>query len=437
MGNRRVRVIIRIFLGILILTASTTSCTLPLPAPRTLQAPSVTPTATAGPTLSPTDEPSDTPTALPTNTPVILVLPTHTPALATATATRVLDSTEYTTVTSEVETLPAISVTEPSTLTQATNTIVAQIVTLEPMPPVEPTLTATAESLATAVSTPPPTLMPVPSPDRKTTQATATAIATATATEVAAAPTKAPTVSAPPEVTTNELTYETGDAIANGGFEQGFDEFGVGKSWKGFDYVAGVYGWSDETWPGLTWNGQHAQMMRITFTSEPDQYLGIQQTVAVVKGESYELTLHGLIRSAEGSAQNSRWGYRIQWGIDPKGRDSWEVVQEWYDTGWDDQPLDATSYTINEYKATIIPTEDTLTLFIRGWRKWGTQDREVDFVIDGVSLVGPIPGNPPSNLPTTGASIPTVVWSGPLAAFGLVAVIFVLRQIRTRLSAGQ
>jgi len=361
----------------------------------------------AEPILSPTAEPSNTPAAVPTNTPVILVLPTHTPELATATATRVLDSDKDTTVASETETLPAVTATELSTLTKPTNTIVAQILTLEP-----------AQPITKAVPSSPPTLAEA---------------------EAAVVPTTATGDSAPPETETeaSNLTFDPGDVIINGGFEQGFDESGIGKSWQGFDHVAGVYGWSDETWPGLAWNGQHAQMMRIIFTSEPDQYIGIQQTVAVVKGETYELTLHGLIRSAEGSAEKSRWGYRIQWGIDQKGRDSWEVVQEWYDTGWDDQPLDATSYTINEYKTTIVPTGDTLTLFMRGWRKWGTQDREVDFVIDGVSLVGPMPGGLPSKLPTTGAFIPTVAWSSLGASFGLVIVIFVLRQIRTRLSAGQ
>jgi len=229
-------------------------------------------------------------------------------------------------------------------------------------------------------------------------------------------------------------TYETGNVILNGDFEQGFDESGVGRYWKAFDHASGVYGWSDETWPGLVWDGQHAQMMRILFSSEPDQYVGIQQTLAVVKGEPYELTLHGLIRSTEGSAQRSSWGYRIQWGIDPKGRDSWEVVREWYDTGWDDQPLDADSYTINEYKATIVPTQDTLTLFVRGWRKWPREGHKVDFVIDGVSLVGPMPINLPLNLPTTGGVILPVDWSRLVIAFGLVNVIFGLRHIRSRLS---
>ena len=227
-------------------------------------------------------------------------------------------------------------------------------------------------------------------------------------------------------------SMEPGNVILNGDFESGFDDLGIGNEWQSFANVAGVYGWSDETWPGLVLDGQHAQMMRITFSSEPNQYLGIRQTLPVVTGEDYELTLHGLIRSAEGRVEDSGWGYRMEWGIDTKGRDSWEVVEEWYDTGWDEQILDADSYTIQEHKATITPPEDSLTLFIRGWRKWGSQDqdRDVDFVIDGLSLVGPMPGEgTPSKLPTTGAPSSTWLFS-MVAALLLATAILILRQVR-------
>jgi len=454
MVSRHVQVTARTLLGIVLLAASTTSCTIPLPAPRTLQAPRATRALPAEPISTATIKPS--PTVVPTNTPVILVLPTHTPKPSTPTeepsdtptispistativapptftpklpaltTTSVLAMATDTATAREIKVPPTATPTEQPTAAEPTSALAIRVITVAPAPSGEPTSTAKAAVAAT----------PTPTVELKPMAQTSTPTAVEAATQVAHPEVTATAPGKLPEAMTVKPIYEMGDVIANGGFEQGFDESGVGKNWKGFDRVAGVYGWSDETWPGLTWDGQHAQMMRIIFTLEPDQYIGIQQTVAVVKGEPYELVLHGLIRSSEGSAQSSSWGYRIQWGIDPKGRDSWEVVKDWYDTGWDDQPLDAASYTINEYRATIVPTQDTLTLFIRGWRKWGIKDREVDFVIDGVSLVGPMPPSYPLNLPTTGGVIASVDWWGLSAAFVLVNVLFGLRHIRTRLYA--
>ncbi len=387
MVSRHVQVIARTLLGIVLLAASTTSCTIPLPAPRTLQAPRATRTLPAvrtstatvklGPTVvptntpvilvlpthtpkpsTPTEEPSDTPTISPISTATIVAPPTVTRKLPALTTTPVLAMGTDTATAREIKVPPTATPTEQPTAAEPTSALAIRVITVAPAPSGEPTSTAKAAVAATPTPTPTVELKPMAQ--------TSTPTAVEAATQVAHPEVTATAPGKLPEAMTVKPIYEMGDVIANGGFEQGFDESGVGKNWKGFDRVAGVYGWSDETWPGLTWDGQHAQMMRIIFTLEPDQYIGIQQTVAVVKGEPYELVLHGLIRSSEGSAQSSSWGYRIQWGIDPKGRDSWEVVKDWYDTGWDDQPLDAASYTINECRATIVPTQDTLTLFIRG-----------------------------------------------------------------------
>lgn len=418
MMDKRVWRIPCLLLVAFVVVISTSSCDLPLPVPvpRRLHTARETAAPTEQPTSEPTSEPMDTSMSVPTNTPVILVLPTDTPMLSTATATKVLVTSAITATSTLTEVLV------PSSITTA---IPSRVMTATMMPARElpsPVITPTVEMkfVATSPSRATPTFV-----QRKTPTSAPRAIDLATSIPETATPMAT-------EVTVESVSYtwKTGNVLLNGDFESGFDEFGIGNEWQGFDNVVGVYGWSDETWPGLVLDGQHAQMMRITFTSEPDQYLGIQQTVPVVKGEAYELTIHGLIRSAEGSVEDSRWGYRIEWGIDTKGRDSWEVVEEWYDTGWDDQALDADSYTFQERKATITPPEDTLTLFIRSWRKWGTQDREVDFVIDDLSLIGPIPGEgTPSKLPTTGAPSSTWLFS-MVAALLLASVILILRQVR-------
>ena len=411
------------------LALAVSSCAVPLPSPRDSHATPKPQSASSSPTAQATASP--TPTTVPTNTPVILVLPTHTarpsatasqpPAAATTpasttppkpslTPTRSLAATTVPPTRAATRTPLPPSPTQPKPSPTATRVLTQPSATQMPAMRVVPTATPQAKSKATAAptATEPPHLVQAP---------TAATAATVTAPHAAVAPSPTP-----------ELAI--GELLLNGNFEQGFDARGIGDHWQGFDKVTGIYGWSDETWSGLLSDGHHAQMMRIKFTTQPDQYIGIQQTFSVVKGQPYDLTIHGLIRSHEGSAQASNWGYRIEWGIDPQGRDSWQVVQQWYDTGWDDQPLVAPQYTIDELKATITPPEDTLTLFIRGWRKWGIRDREVDFVIDGVSLVGPTPyTEAPASLPVTGA--PDYTW--PLTAVAgliLIVIIFTLHKVR-------
>ena len=193
----------------------------------------------------------------------------------------------------------------------------------------------------------------------------------------------------PPQTRVVEATYIITDVLLNGSFEGGFQPSGVATDWKSFANVNGVYGWADETWPGLVGKGRNAQKMTIKFTKDPEQYVGVYQTVPVVKGKPYELDIAGLIRSTEGNPQASSWGYRAEWGLDLSGGENWRLIDEWHDLGWDDQPMNASSYQISEQKATVIPTNDKLTLFIRGLRKWGTEGREVDFIIDSVALTGP------------------------------------------------
>jgi hypothetical protein len=212
--------------------------------------------------------------------------------------------------------------------------------------------------------------------------------------------------------------------LQNGDFEAGFDITGIAYDWKGFhNAINGTYGWSDETYPGLVWNGNSAQSMAILSSQTPDAYIGIYQTAGVIKGKAYNLVFHGLIRSTEGSPLKSSWGYRVQVGIDPKGGRDWRAVETWTDVGWDDEPLNLPQYVFNEYQTKIVPTGPSLTLFIRGWRKWITPNTEGQFIIYGVHLIGPIPSKVTSTgrLPGTGGDLPAdyaPVWSPGAAQSG-------------------
>lgn len=194
----------------------------------------------------------------------------------------------------------------------------------------------------------------------------------------------------------------TKNLILNGSFEEGFQgEFGVGYGWGAFSNGNAAIGWNADTWAPVVVAGQNAQLIEIKNSTERDRYAGIYQTVAVVPGQQYKLTLKGLIRSEEGNIEQSNYGYRLQYGIDYEGGTAWELVsaQNWQEIQWDEQPLDDPvngSYRFETFETTITARSAKLTLFIRAWKKWISNGVGL-FDLDEISLVGPAPEGLPSS----------------------------------------
>lgn len=184
--------------------------------------------------------------------------------------------------------------------------------------------------------------------------------------------------------------------ILNGGFEEGFQsDFGVAYGWGGFSNGNAVVGWNGDSWDQLIVAGQNAQMIEIKDAAELNRCAGIYQTVAVVPGEQYKLTINGLIRSTEGDIRLSDYGYRLQYAIDYDGGATWELLgdEAWVELPWDEQPLNlpaGAAYRIDRYETTVTAKSDQLTLFIRGWKKWINNGSGI-FDLDELSLVGPAP----------------------------------------------
>jgi len=214
------------------------------------------------------------------------------------------------------------------------------------------------------------------------------------------------------------------EILINGSFEDGF-EGGIGAGWHAFNNGDAEFEWADETWSALVWDGNHAQHMEIWDAGVSDRYVGIYQTVSTVPGASYELAMHGVLRSNEGSVQASSYGYRLQWGVDYNGGSDWQAVNEWTDVGWDEQPLDAASYTLGSYIATLKATSASTTLFIRGWKKWPTRGSYVKFTVDDVSLMGASTGAMAGKMPDTGLGMGAILLAGLL---GLLLIL--VRQSR-------
>jgi len=184
--------------------------------------------------------------------------------------------------------------------------------------------------------------------------------------------------------------------IVNGGFEGGFQEdFGVGYGWGGFSNGNAVVGWNFDDWDAVVVNGQYAQRIEIKDALDLNRYAGIYQTVSVVPGKQYKLTINGLIRSEEGDISLSDYGYRLQYAVDYQGDIAWELIPEdaWQELPWDEQPLSNPpngAYQFSTFETTITAQSDKLTIFIRGWKKWINNGSGI-FNLDEISFVGPAP----------------------------------------------
>jgi hypothetical protein len=277
--------------------------------------------------------------------------------------------------------------------------------------------TATSVAAITPPATPPSATPSLPKP-------TNTPVVAATPTKVRpiATPINTPT---PTPIATLGLpsaaapAVRRADVLTNGGFEDAFEN-GIAVGWHAFNNGDAEFGWADEAWSALVWDGGHAQHMEVWDAGVFDRYVGIYQTVSTVPGARYELTMHGVIRSNEGSAQASSYGYRLQWGVDYKGGGDWQAVDEWTDVDWDEQPLEAESYTLGSYTTTLKATSASTTLFIRGWKKWPTRGSYVKFTVDDISLKGASTGAMAGKMPDTGLGMGAIFLAGLL---GLLLIL--------------
>jgi hypothetical protein len=198
------------------------------------------------------------------------------------------------------------------------------------------------------------------------------------------------------------------NAVENGDFEGGFGEDGVGLGWEEFDNCEQeedlcTASFHDDTWPPVVY-GEHSQLIEInTFcrgSSLPNRVAGIYQTLSVTTGTTYELCVHGSLRSLLGDPDPASWGYTANVGIDQGGGTDWTALAEedWTDVPWDTvHPRLAPPGTdpdlpeedrLDEFCMDVTAESDSLTLFVRLWKKWPTNNREVLLNLDGITFEG-------------------------------------------------
>ena len=209
------------------------------------------------------------------------------------------------------------------------------------------------------------------------------------------------------------------ELIYNGGFEQGFNAVAgghVGKSWGHFtNGGAANYGFYDDQWQPILAEGGHAQLIEINskgiYPADKDRYAGIYQRIGWLQpGKTYELKISGILRGA--GNEDDPYRFEAQWGYNAGHDTDWGKVSNWTTVDFGEIQVRTSPTGVRTYTASFTPQSSEIVLFIRGWKKWGITDVEMDLNLDAISLRGCAAGAPgpqhPGKPPVGDACVYTV-----------------------------
>ncbi|CAG0946551.1 hypothetical protein ANRL1_03092 [Anaerolineae bacterium] len=205
-----------------------------------------------------------------------------------------------------------------------------------------------------------------------------------------------------------------GERISNGSFEEGFGYEGVALNWKSFNNGGrALYGYQDDTDHLLVFDGKHSQLVEINTLhnnqTDPERISGIYQTVSVVAGQPYTLTVRGMIRLMEYDLDRSNFSYVVQWGMDSTGSGDWRKVTEWNTLPWQTTYLQTKPGAFLDFATTLTPTSNKITLFFIARKKFAVPNKLLDVNFDGISLFGQLP--PDTGAPKLAVVPPTYVYT--------------------------
>lgn len=196
-----------------------------------------------------------------------------------------------------------------------------------------------------------------------------------------------------PQVVHGPVSCNGPDYMYNGGFEHGFNDVGfghVGKGWGAFtNGGAADYGFYDEQWLPVVVEGAHGQLIEINakgiYPADPDRYAGIYQRITgLTPGVTYQFSLHGLLRGAGVDEDPDR--FVAQWGYNNGRETDWARVTNWTSMNLGTIYPRTEPGNMGSYSAQFKAESHSIVLFLRGWKKWGITDVEMDLNFDAIRL---------------------------------------------------
>jgi LysM repeat protein len=182
--------------------------------------------------------------------------------------------------------------------------------------------------------------------------------------------------------------------VYNGDFEGGFNAVSVGHvgaSWGYFTNGGGAeYGFYDDQWPRAVADGRHSQLIEINtrnrYPVDNDRYAGIYQYIkGLHPGATYEFSMKGVLRG-EGN-EDDPYRFAAQWGFLPGYNGDWQAVNNWTEMNLGPIAARTDPGPMVHYSMKFVAPASEITLFIRGWKKWGIPNVEMDFNIDSVAVI--------------------------------------------------
>lgn len=191
------------------------------------------------------------------------------------------------------------------------------------------------------------------------------------------------------------------ELIYNGGFEHGFNGVPVGHVGKSWGYFtnggAANYGFYDDQWAPVLAEGSHAQLIEINtkgiYPADADRYAGIYQRISWLQpGQEYQLTIQGILRGA--GNEDDPYRFEAQWGYNAGQDIDWMRVSNWTTVDFGEIQSRTSPSGVRTYSVRFTPQTSEIVLFIRGWKKWGVTEVEMDLNLDAISLRGCAAGTP-------------------------------------------
>ncbi len=193
----------------------------------------------------------------------------------------------------------------------------------------------------------------------------------------------------------------TGEMVYNGNFEQGFNATVAGAVGKGWGFFtnggAANFGFHDDQWSRVVADGKSSQLLAIDtrgrWPADGDRFIGIFQHITrLVPGQTYELSLKGIVRGEGPSDDPNR--FEGQWGFNSGGNSNWMQVGNWQALALGDITSRTDPAPLAEYRTTFVAPAASITLFFRGWSKWPVSEQEMNLNLDVISLRGCGTGGP-------------------------------------------